>query len=94
MNHSCIVVIITSPCRWPEYRPIHVGENILNKIRHRMVKCICWLFISIFLDIINARKTEHIKLLICQSVDVHHESHTCWREGKDTKILTKLILFL
>ena len=37
---------------------------------------------------------EHIKVLIYQSVDVHHERRTCWKEGKDTTILTKLLLFL
>jgi len=37
-----------------------VGENIVNKIHHRISKCIL-LVIYIFLDLINARKMEHIK---------------------------------
>jgi hypothetical protein len=43
---------------------------------------------------IYARIIEHIKVLSCQSVDVHHLRYTCWKEGKDTTVLMQLFLYL
>jgi len=40
-----------------------MGENIVNKIHHGILKCIL-LFISIFLNFINAQKMEHIIKII------------------------------
>lgn len=59
VNNNCILVIRTSPWIWPEYQPKHVGENIINKIYHGILKsillviCICFdikfpLFFSFF----------------------------------------------
>jgi len=43
---------------WGIFWPKHVGENVVNKIHHRMLKCIL-LVIYIFLDLINAWMMEH-----------------------------------
>jgi len=40
-----ILVIVTSPWRWQECRPKHVGENIVNKIHHIYRSAFCWLFV-------------------------------------------------
>jgi hypothetical protein len=60
-----------------EYRPKHIVENIFNKVRRRIIKYTCWLFISVFLDMIYARETEHIKVFSYQTVDVHHARLSC-----------------
>jgi hypothetical protein len=31
----CIFTIMTSPWRWPEYRPKHFGESIVKEWRHK-----------------------------------------------------------
>ena len=54
--------ISTSPLRWAEYWPKRMGENIVNKIHHGILKCIL-LFIYIFLNLINEQKMEHIKII-------------------------------
>jgi hypothetical protein len=45
-----ILIIISPPRRWPEYRPRLVGENIVNKMQyiinikvHLLVICILWM---------------------------------------------------
>ena len=40
-----ILVIRTSPWRWQEYRPKHVGENTVNKIHRKYWSSFCWLVI-------------------------------------------------
>jgi hypothetical protein len=43
------VARITSPWRWPEYRPTHVGGNIVSKIHHKywsaFVSHIFWIWL-------------------------------------------------
>jgi len=34
----------TSPWRWCLQRPKHVGEKIVNKIHHKLLSALCWLF--------------------------------------------------
>jgi len=34
VNHNSILVIRTSHCGWPEYRPKHVGKNTVNNISY------------------------------------------------------------
>jgi hypothetical protein len=38
VNHNYILVIRTSLCRWSAYWLKHDGENIVNKIHHRILK--------------------------------------------------------
>ena len=55
----CIHVII-SPWRWTECQPKHVGENVVNKIRHKYWSAhVGYLHI---LDLINVWKMEHIRI--------------------------------
>jgi hypothetical protein len=56
-----------------------VGENIVNKIHHRTSKCIL-LVVYAFLDLINARKMEHIKAF-CNVQLAKHERRTGRDEG-------------
>jgi len=42
-NYSC--TLVSSPWRWPDYLPKHVGECIMIKKYIIKLKCVCWLFI-------------------------------------------------
>jgi len=55
--YVCIHEMITWPWRWPEYRPKHVGENIVNKIRQRYWSALVG-YLHV-LDLIKTRKMEH-----------------------------------
>jgi len=48
VSYNCILVTRTSP-RWAEYLPKHFDENIVNKIRHNILKCIL-LVMYVFLE--------------------------------------------
>jgi hypothetical protein len=55
---------------WEVYWLKHFGENAVNKIHHRILKCIL-LVIYIFLDLINAWMMEHFFNIIL-IVDTSH----------------------
>jgi hypothetical protein len=49
----------------------HVGEDIVNKICHGILKCILFV-IYVFLDLIKARKMGHIKIIQGHSLNFFH----------------------
>jgi hypothetical protein len=57
---NCVLVIRTSPGRWQEYRPKHFGENVVDKYVINVE--VHLLFIYVFVDLVNARKMERIKI--------------------------------
>jgi len=49
VNHNSILVIRTSHCGWPEYRPKHVGKNTVNNmLHHRILTCILLVIYTFF----------------------------------------------
>jgi len=68
--HNCTLVIRTSPWRWPEYRPKHFDENIMNKVHPRRLKCVLlviYIFYYIYLLYIILDLLYYIYIFfICQ----------------------------
>ena len=43
--YLCIFVKIVSPWRWEQQRPKHVGENLVNKMYHKLWSALCSSFV-------------------------------------------------
>ena len=56
-----ILVIITAHWRWPQWRPKHVGENLVYKIYHKLWSSLSWfcIYTGLFKMIVGVLTTCH-----------------------------------